>query len=80
MEEYVADLTVPKFLMVDDEGYLATVEPLVKAALGRDFSVYRSEPFFLEILPKGIDKAQRLAVLLELLGISREEMIACGDG
>ena len=80
MEEYVAGLTVPKFLMVDDGGYLATVEPLVKAALGRDFSVYRSEPFFLEILPKGIDKAQRLEVLLGILGISREEMIACGDG
>ena len=42
--------------------------------------MYRSEPFFLEILPKGIDKAQRLEVLLGILGISREEMIACGDG
>ena len=62
--------------MVDDGDYLATVEPLVKAALGRDFSVYRSEPFFLEILPKGIDKAQRLEVLLQILGIPREEMIA----
>ena len=80
MADYAAGITVPKFLMVDDGDYLATVEPLVKAALGRDFSVYRSEPFFLEILPKGIDKAQRLEVLLQILGISREEMIACGDG
>jgi len=80
MGEYVEHLQVPKFLMVDDGGYLSTVEPKVKAALGRDFSVYRSEPFFLEILPKGIDKAQRLEVLLGILGISREEMIACGDG
>ena len=80
MADYVTGITVPKFLMVDDGDYLATVEPLVKAALGRDFSVYRSEPFFLEILPKGIDKAQRLEVLLQILGIPREEMIACGDG
>lgn len=80
MGEYVEHLQVPKFLMVDDEGYLSTVEPKVKAALGRDFSVYRSEPFFLEILPKGIDKAQRLEMLLGILGISREEIIACGDG
>lgn len=71
---------VPKFLMMDDGDYLALVEPRVKAALGKNFSVYRSEPFFLEILPKGIDKALSLARLLEHLGLKREEMIACGDG
>ena len=79
MEEYV-DFPVPKFLMLDDGDYLATVEPRVKAAMGRDFSVYRSAPYFLEILPKGIDKAKSLERLLETLGMSREEMIACGDG
>ena len=71
---------VPKFLFVDDGGYLAMVEPRVKAALGKNFSVYRSDPYFLEILPKGIDKAQSLERLLGYLGISRERMIACGDG
>lgn len=71
---------VPKFLMLDDGDYLALVEARVKAALGKKFSVYRSEPFFLEILPKGIDKAQCLAQLLKLLAIDRKEMIACGDG
>lgn len=71
---------VPKFLMLDDGDYLALVEPRVKAALGKNFSVYRSEPFFLEILPKGIDKAQSLARLLEVIGLTKDEMIACGDG
>lgn len=42
------------------------VEPRVKAALGSRFSVYRSEPFFLEILPKGIDKAASLERLLAI--------------
>ena len=41
---------------------------------------YRSDPFFLEILPKGIDKAQSLERLLAVIGVKREEMIACGDG
>ena len=71
---------VPKFIMLDDGDYLAMVEPRVKAALGRDYSVYRSEPFFLEIMPKGIDKAKSLGRLLEKLGMKREQMIACGDG
>lgn len=79
MKEYV-NFEVPKFLMMEDGDYLAMVEPKVKAAMGKNFSVYRSEPFFLEILPRGIDKAQCLAQLLKLLGMEREEMIACGDG
>ena len=79
MAEYV-DFAVPKYIMLDDGDYLATVEPKVKAALGKNFSVYRSEPFFLEILPKGIDKAQSLERLLKRLGLTREQMIACGDG
>lgn len=77
--EYVK-FPVPKFLMLDDGDFLAMVEPRVKAALGKNFSVYRSEPYFLEILPKGIDKAQSLERLLERVGLAREQMICCGDG
>ena len=56
MKDYVR-FEVPKFLMLDDGDYLVTVEPLVKAALGKNFSVYRSEPYFLEVMPKGIASA-----------------------
>lgn len=79
MEGYV-QFPVVKYLMLEEGDYLAMVEPKVKAALGRDYSVYRSEPYFLEILPKGIDKAASLERLLTHLNMSREEMIACGDG
>lgn len=79
MEGYV-QFPVVKFLMLEEGNYLAMVEAKVKAALGRDYSVYRSEPYFLEILPKGIDKAESLKRLLTRLGMNREEMIACGDG
>lgn len=71
---------VPKFLMLDDGDFLAMVEPRVKAALGKNFSVYRSEPYFLEILPKGIDKAQSLERLLDRVGLTKDQMICCGDG
>ena len=43
-------------------------------------SIYRSEPYFLELVPLGIDKAQSLTVLLEKLDMKREEMVAVGDG
>lgn len=74
------NFVVPKMIMTDDGDYLATVEGRVKAALGKNLSVYRSEEFFLEILPKGIDKAQSLEHLLSSIGVTREEIIACGDG
>lgn len=74
------DFAVPKFLMLDDGDYLALVEARVKAALGKNFSVYRSDPYFLEILPRGIDKAQSLEKLLQILNMDRKQMIACGDG
>ena len=79
MENY-ATFPVVKFMMLEEGEILQMVEPKVKAFLGRDYSVYRSEPFFLEILPKGIDKAASLERLLSRLSMSKDEMIACGDG
>ena len=38
------------------------------------------EPYFLELVPMGIDKAQSLSVLLDKLGLTREAMVAMGDG
>ena len=47
---------------------------------GDRINVSRSEPFFIEITPNGIDKAASLEHLCEIIGSSRENMIACGDG
>lgn len=43
-------------------------------------NIYRSEPFFLEIMPKGVDKAQSLQKLLNSVGLTSDQMICCGDG
>lgn len=43
-------------------------------------SVYCSDPFFLEIMPRGIDKAHSLLRLLNGIGLTADEMICCGDG
>ncbi len=52
----------------------------MKAQFNREMNVYRSEPFFLELNPLNIDKAQSLQILLDHTGYTREEMLACGDG
>lgn len=43
-------------------------------------SIYRSEPFFIEVMNRGVSKADAIAGLLERLGMEREDTIACGDG
>lgn len=69
-----------KCLMVGDGDHLAKVEPIVREELGEEFNVYRSEPYFLEVMPENIDKAYSLSKLLEHLNLTREEMVCCGDG
>ena len=71
---------INKCLMLGEGTYLGEVEKKVYAALSDRMDVYRSEPYFLEILPKGVDKAKALEKLLTALGCEREELMACGDG
>lgn len=42
--------------------------------------VFRSEDYFLEVVPPTVDKGKALALLMEMLKMEREEVIAIGDG
>lgn len=76
----VINFPVAKCLIVGDPEPLAKLEVVMKKELQDKMNVFRSEPFFLELVPKGIDKARCLSVLLQKLGMTPEEMMACGDG
>lgn len=41
--------------------------------------ICRSNPYFIEIVPKDVDKAVALAKILPMLGITRENTVCCGD-
>lgn len=71
---------VPKCLMVADGWYLENVLPKMQKEFGEYLNIFRSEPFFMEVMPLGVDKASGLKRILEVTGIGREELIACGDG
>ncbi|BCJ95652.1 haloacid dehalogenase [Anaerocolumna cellulosilytica] len=71
---------VNKCLMTGHGHVLEKIEPEMKKEFGHLLNIYRSEPFFLEIMPHNIDKAHSLSKLLEHLGLSKEQMISCGDG
>lgn len=71
---------IVKCLIVGEPTRLARLEIEMKAHLKDRMGVFRSEPYFLELVPKGIDKALSLAVLLKKLDLKREELMAAGDG
>lgn len=77
--EYL-DYEVPKFLMLGDGDMLAGVEKKVYERLHDRMDVYRSEPYFLEILPKNVNKASALKKLTGIIGVDRSELMAFGDG
>lgn len=67
-------------LVSDDEAALINLEDHWRRRLNGVLDVFRSEPYFLEVVPCSVDKANTLGILLGMLGIQPEEVIAIGDG
>lgn len=71
---------VNKFLLTAKPEYAREIAYDMSEEFYGRLNVFRSEPFFVEVCPLGIDKGRSLSKLLEILGCSREELVACGDG
>ena len=69
-----------KCLILGDGDYLGKIESEIKEKIGAGANVFRSEPFFIEVVPEGLDKAAAIAELIKKTGIKREDTIAFGDG
>lgn len=77
--EYIT-FPVNKCLMTGHPEHMEMMEKKLKAKFNQFLNIYRSEPYFLEIMPQGIDKAASLSKLLGSLGLTTDQMICCGDG
>ena len=77
--EYIT-APVNKMLLVGDPEILKPLEIKTHKVFKNRLSVYRSEPYFLEFLPLGIDKAKTLEELIGILGIEQSELMVIGDG
>ena len=67
-------------LVSDKEKALIGLEQHWEKRLAGTLDAFRSEPYFLEVVPCGVNKANTLGALLEHLGVTREVVIAVGDG
>lgn len=71
---------VTKCLLQGEPEVIQRLEKILSERYEGRLGIFRSEPFFLEIVPPEIDKAKSIDRLLGMLGISDEQCIACGDG
>lgn len=74
------DFEVNKCLLTAPPEQAALYEKELQDKYGDILSIYRSEPFFIEAMPKNVDKAASLDRMLESVGLTRENIICCGDG
>ena len=69
-----------KLLMTGDPTLMLKAEEELVEKLGDKMDIFRSAPFFLELVPKGIDKAKSLTRLLAKINLTPADLIAFGDG
>ena len=78
--DYVSNYDLNKMLMTAPPDKAAVFVKELQEKYKDILSIYRSEPFFIEIMPKNVDKAASLDRMLTSLGLTRENAICCGDG
>lgn len=78
--EFVKNYDLNKCLLTCKPEHSKEYELALAKMFDGKLSVYRSEPFFIEIMPLGIDKATSLDRLIKRYEISEKDLLAFGDG
>lgn len=73
------DFDINKMLFAGEPEEVQKYEQIISEKFKGYFDVFRSAPFFLEIMPLGVNKGASLSAMLPKLGCNREQLIACGD-
>ena len=81
-------MILPPMWTIRSAKMLITLDPARRDAVcaaGKEqfagrIDLYPSSPFFIEAVPLGVAKDRSLAALLERMGLTRENLMACGDG
>lgn len=67
-------------LVSDNEAELVNLKDQWRKRLAGTVDVYRSESFYLEVVPVSVDKGNTLGFLIDKLGLTSEDVMAIGDG
>ncbi len=69
-----------KFLIAGEPSELQRVHSYLSDKFAGKLNLFFSEPYFLEITPPGVEKSSALARLVSHLGLTKDNLMACGDG
>ena len=69
-----------KLLLIDTPEGATRAQEALRKAFPHGASFLKSKPYFLEIAPEGVDKGKSLLRLASHLGLTRDEVMAFGDG
>ena len=70
---------INKILLAGEPDELDRYQKILTQRYDGLLDIYKSAPYFLELMPFGVSKGSMLPLLLERIGIGREELIAFGD-
>jgi Cof subfamily protein (haloacid dehalogenase superfamily) len=63
----------------EDHDLVARVTDLLQTALAGRANAARSQPYYCDVIPPGIDKGRLVALLSERLGVPRSDILVLGD-
>ncbi len=80
VSDFVKAINFPfnKFLLSGKPEHMAEVEKIMAKEFGDRLNVFRSDPFYVELLPRYVDKGVAVEKLVKL-DIQREKVICIGD-
>ena len=70
---------INKILLAGEPDELDEYQKILAKRYDGLLDVYKSAPYFLELMPLGVSKGSMLPLLLDKLGVNRDELIAFGD-
>ncbi len=73
------DFPFNKFLLSGDPEHMIEVEKHMEKRFGDRLNVFRSDPFYVELLPKYIDKGVAVEKLVKHLDLQKNKVICVGD-
>lgn len=75
----VLDFNLHKLLLSANPDHIQEHLAELQDVFKDELSIYLSAPFYIEVVPKGIDKGASIAKLAQLHGVDASEIIAFGD-
>ncbi len=73
------DFPINKFLLTGEPEYMKEVEKTMQGRFGSRLNVFRSDPHYVELLPKFVDKGIAVEKLMKHLDVKKDKVICVGD-